>query len=275
MRSLNPFRYRGYYYDVETGLYYLQSRYYNPEWGRFLNADNQLSTGDLIGMNLFAYCGNNPVNRIDPSGEAWWHWAIGAAIVVGCAALTVATCGGFAAAAGAVCAVASGVAAATTASTVAAAAFIGSATVYGTAVLVAVANSNSVEEFNDKGDWAVVLSTAIATVAGGVNGYTMSTTQTPKPMAGRGAQNPKVKAAIQKGQAMHEQMDYGPGVLKEQTIAPGCRVDGIDFNNRIIYELKPNNPQAIARGMNQLNRYTAAAHQQFGGIWTGVLKLYD
>ncbi len=74
---------------------------------------------------------------------------------------------------------------------------------------------------------------------------------------------------------MHKQMDYGPGVLKEQTIAPGCRVDGIDFNNRIIYELKPNNPQAIARGMNQLNRYTSAASQQFGGTWTDVLKLYD
>ena len=56
---------------------------------------------------------------------------------------------------------------------------------------------------------------------------------------------------------MHKQMDYGPGVVKEKTIAPGCRVDGIDFSNRIIYELKPNNPQAIDRGMSQLNRFTA------------------
>ena len=70
-------------------------------------------------------------------------------------------------------------------------------------------------------------------------------------------------------------MDYGPGVIKEKTIAPGCRVDGIDFNNHIIYELKPNNPQAIARGLSQLNRYTSAASQQFGGEWTGVLRLYD
>lgn len=104
----------------------------------------------------------------------------------------------------------------------------------------------------------------------------MSKAQTPTSTpTGRGTQNPKVKAVVQKGQAMHKQMDYGPGVLKKQTIAPGCRVDGIDFNNRIIYELKPNNPQAIARGMNQLNRYTSAASQQFGGTWTGVLKLYD
>ena len=75
--------------------------------------------------------------------------------------------------------------------------------------------------------------------------------------------------------SIHKQVDYGPGTLKEVTIAPKCRVDGIDFNNRIIYELKPNNPQAIARGLRQLDRYTTAASQQYGGDWTGVLKLYD
>ena len=64
-----PFRYRGYYYDTETGLYSLQSRYYDPTTGRFLNADATLnpSTG-LVGMNLFAYCTNNPVNMTDSSG---------------------------------------------------------------------------------------------------------------------------------------------------------------------------------------------------------------
>ena len=62
---LNPFRYRGYYYDTESGFYYLNSRYYDPVVGRFLNEDNQLSTGnDLTGLNLFSYCGNNPINRI-------------------------------------------------------------------------------------------------------------------------------------------------------------------------------------------------------------------
>ena len=66
----NPFRYRGYYYDTETGLYYLQSRYYNPTWGRFLNADGYINAnGDLIGFNMFAYCSNNPVMFVDYTGS--------------------------------------------------------------------------------------------------------------------------------------------------------------------------------------------------------------
>jgi RHS repeat-associated protein len=65
----NPYRYKGYRYDTETGLYYLQSRYYNAEWGRFINADGMVGqTGDLLGHNMFAYCKNNPVNMADPSG---------------------------------------------------------------------------------------------------------------------------------------------------------------------------------------------------------------
>ena len=265
LAQTNPLRYRSYYYDSETGYYHLKSRYYSPEVGRFLNADGQLTTGsDLIGLNLFAYCGNNHVNRIDSSGEAWWHWALGAGIVAACVVATVVTCGGFAAAASAVCLVSNGVAAATTASTVAAAAFIGSATAYGTAVLEAASSSNSKKEFNAKGNWGTVAATAFGAIAGGYNGYTMSKSQTPTSTTKKkGTQNPKVKAAVQKGQAMHKRMYYGPGTLKEQTIAPGCRVDGIDFENHIIYELKPNNPQAAIRGWNQLDRYTSAASRRF------------
>ena len=65
----NPLTYRGYVFDWETGLYYLQSRYYNPTWGRFLNADAYTSTGQgLLGNNMFAYCRNNPVRRVDITG---------------------------------------------------------------------------------------------------------------------------------------------------------------------------------------------------------------
>ena len=72
--KVNPFLYRGYYYDAETGLYYLNSRYYDPQTGRFLNADSSLNPGTgLNGMNLFAYCSNNPPNMADLSGH-WPQW---------------------------------------------------------------------------------------------------------------------------------------------------------------------------------------------------------
>ena len=67
---LNPFRYRGYIYDEETELYWLRSRYYDPEIGRFLNADGYVSTGTgLSGYNMFAYCNNNPVMYVDITGN--------------------------------------------------------------------------------------------------------------------------------------------------------------------------------------------------------------
>ena len=70
---MNPLRYRGYVYDQETGLYYLQSRYYDPEMGRFINADGFTSTGQgFLGNNMFVYCGNNPVNYFDPMGNCFY-----------------------------------------------------------------------------------------------------------------------------------------------------------------------------------------------------------
>jgi RHS repeat-associated protein len=67
---INPFRYRGYYYDSETGLYYLNSRYYNPVWGRFINADGIIGANkDLISQNLYAYCSNNGINKFDVIGD--------------------------------------------------------------------------------------------------------------------------------------------------------------------------------------------------------------
>ena len=93
---LNPFRYRSYYFDVETGLYYLQTRYYDPEVGRFLNIDS-LDYADpetINGLNLYAYCNNNPILYVDPTGHAWWHWLIAAAAVVVLAAATAISAGG-------------------------------------------------------------------------------------------------------------------------------------------------------------------------------------
>ena len=71
--KMNPFRYRGYFYDEETKLYYLINRYYDPETGRFISQDqiSYLQPEVINGLNLFAYCGNNPVMRIDENGCSW------------------------------------------------------------------------------------------------------------------------------------------------------------------------------------------------------------
>ena len=104
MAEINPLRYRGYYYDTELGMYFLQSRYYDPAIGRFINADDVSYIGvdeTLLSYNLFAYCKNNPIKRFDDNGNwslpNWAKVAIGAVALTGAIALTVAT-GGSAAA---------------------------------------------------------------------------------------------------------------------------------------------------------------------------------
>ena len=85
--ELNPIRYRSYYYDVDTDMYYLKTRYYNPNWCRFISCDNinYLEYDNPLNISLFRYCANNPVMNVDPDGTRKWKpfW-----IFVGKAALT-------------------------------------------------------------------------------------------------------------------------------------------------------------------------------------------
>ena len=82
--NINPYRYRSYYYDKETKLYYLNSRYYNPLWGRFINADGIIGTSEsYLGYNLYAYCENNPIINVDSEGN------IALALLGGLAALAL------------------------------------------------------------------------------------------------------------------------------------------------------------------------------------------
>ena len=96
----NPIRYRGYYYDEETSLYYLKSRYYDPVTGRFITIDDisYIDPETINGLNLYAYCGNNPVMYTDPNGTAkWWQWflfGVGAALVVAAAIVLTVASGG-------------------------------------------------------------------------------------------------------------------------------------------------------------------------------------
>ena len=107
---LNPFRYRGYYWDDELELYYLQSRYYDPEIGRFISPDSveNINPSEIFGLNLYAYCNNNPIMNVDPTGKDWnsfwnsignWfeeHWVelvIGTAFIIVGAVVTALTAG--------------------------------------------------------------------------------------------------------------------------------------------------------------------------------------
>ena len=104
--TINPFRYRGYYYDEETGLYYLNSRYYDPETGRFISPDDVGVLDETFtqpnGLNLYAYCYNNPVMMTDPDGAfalTWWQkLLIGLAFITLGAIATALSGGSFAAA---------------------------------------------------------------------------------------------------------------------------------------------------------------------------------
>ena len=96
--TLNPFRYRGYYYDTETKRYFLKTRYYDPEIGRFMTIDGieYLDPETINGLNLYAYCRNNPIMYADPSGHLpeWaWKLIIGTVFILAGAFVTAATAG--------------------------------------------------------------------------------------------------------------------------------------------------------------------------------------
>ena len=237
--TLNPLRYRGYVYDTETGLYYLQSRYYNPEIGRFINADGFTSTGQgLLGNNMFAYCGNSPVGRKDNGGEFWdtvfdvislaasvvevcinpndtWAWVGLAGDVVDL--IPFVTC-------------------------------VGEVTrVVKTVDKVAdtVQIAKAVDFTDDAADLVKTLDRS--------SGYTKSTAS-----AGR-----KIHAGYKIGDGFNPK-------FKEARKIPGVRPDYIDIDNNIIYELKPMNPRGVRSGIRQLQRYNKA----YGGGFTLRLELY-
>ncbi len=103
---LNPIRYRGYYYDTETQLFYCNSRYYSPELCRWISPDSieYLDPENINGLNLYCYCANNPIMYVDPNGHMpkWAQWVVGGLAIAGLVVATILTCGAAGAGAAAV-----------------------------------------------------------------------------------------------------------------------------------------------------------------------------
>ena len=242
MAELNPIRYRSYYYDIETDLYYLNSRYYNPEIGRFLTPDATdvltVMALDLTDKNLFAYCDNNPVLRVDRGGKFWDTIfdviSLGASVVEVCM---------------------------NPSDPLAWVGLVGDAVdivPFVTGVGEVARGLKAVDKVSDTVQIAKATDLT-GDAADIVKGLDRSSGVT--------------KSTAGAGRKIHQGYKVGDGFnpkFKEFPELKGVRPDYIDFDNNIIYELKPMNPRGVRSGIRQLQRYNKA----FGGGFALRLELY-
>ena len=242
----NPFRYRGYIYDEETGFYYLQSRYYNPEVGRFISSDVLLSTGQgVLGHNAYAYCGNNPASRIDTEGDLWdtlfdvvslclsvadviaapadpWAWAGLAGDVID---------------------------------------LIPFVTGVGEATKAVGATVKVINRVDDAVDTIKIVNAV---------DFTDDALDTIKTLD---KVNGATKSSLSAGRRIHHGYKAGDDILygiSKEVTRNRVRADFVDEANKIIYELKPNNPRGLRQGIKQLQRYRV----EFGREYELFLELY-
>ena len=242
----NPFRYRGYVYDEETGFYYLQSRYYNPEVGRFISSDVLLSTGQgVLGHNAYAYCGNNPASRIDTEGDLWdtlfdvvslclsvadviaapadpWAWAGLAGDVID---------------------------------------LIPFVTGVGEATKAVGATVKVINRVDDAVDTIKIVKAV---------DFTDDALDTIKTLD---KVNGATKSSLSAGRRIHHGYRAGDDILygiSKEVTRNRVRADFVDEANKIIYELKPNNPRGLRQGIKQLQRYRV----EFGREYELFLELY-
>ena len=238
LSTLNPFRYRGYVYDEETELYYLQSRFYAVSTSRFLTSDSTsiltISPNALTDKNLFAYCDNNPVMRTDFDGAFWdIFFDIVSLAVSGCEVIANPT------------------------DPWAWAGLAGDVVDLVPFVTGVGEVTRAVKAANKAGDILTIQKAADFTddAADIIKGLDRSSGFT--------------KSTRSAGTQIHKGYKVGmPG--KEYDKVKGIRIDYLDIDNKVIYELKPFNPRSVKQGIRQLEKY----NQKLGGGYKMVLEVY-
>lgn len=238
-----PLRYEGQYEDVETGLYYLRARYYDPASGQFLTPDAfQAVTGAP-----YVYVADDPLNGTDPLGLCWPSFAcpvenaIGGAVSSGWNTTTNAVSTAWNDTGGAALGWAADHPVAVA---------VGGAAVIGTAACIVLEPCGLAE--------GVVASDEAAGVVLDEASVEECTAAESIPTSG---ETPYTVY----GKAIHASYDYGPGFEREFTLANNERVDAVNFETREVLELKPNNPKAIRLGLRTAQRYAAQLDKQFPG----------
>ena len=236
--TIQPFRYRGYALDEETELYYNQSRFYNPSIARFVTADTTgvltASLKSLTEKNLFAYCDNNPVMRKDIDGAFWdTFFDIVSLAVSVCEVIANPT------------------------DPWAWAGLAGDVVDLVPFVTGVGEVTRAVKAANKAGDVLTIQKAADFTddAADIIKGLDRSSGFT--------------KSTRSAGTQIHKGYKVGmPG--KEYDKIKGIRIDYLDMDNKVIYELKPFNPRSVKQGVRQLEKY----NQKLDGWYKMVLEVY-
>ncbi len=255
--TLNPFRYRGYVYDEETGLYNLQSRVYSPDLSRFINADGIIgATGVLLSHNGYSYCSNNPARRKDIGGAFFFDIIFDVASLV-VSVIDVATNPtdpmAWVGLAGDVVDLIPGI------------------TGVGETVRAVNTGRKAADAVDNLVDGMKIVDKTLDTVqiAKAVD-FTDDAADIVKTLD---RSSGFTKSTARAGRKIHDGYKVGDGFnpkFKEYRKIRGVRPDYIDFDNKIIYELKPMNPRSVHSGIRQLQKYNKA----FGGGFTLRLELY-
>ena len=260
-------KFTGHYFDADTGLNYMMARYQNGRVGRFISVDPAYRDigGNIFeqkydrslqqhlvnpqSLNGYSYANNNPLIYRDENGEILPLVAAGAAV------WAIAEFG------------------------------LSAYDAYSTYQTVVSSNVS----FNEKAGSAILFGAGIIGPGGGyktIGGKAGDAIQAVKGAGAlssevknvlRGSQNPVVKEALKDGQINHSLYkinEVSSSLKKEFKFDNGLRADAIDFKNKVIYELKPDNNKAIQKGVNQVNKYVQQAQKQFGGTFKGVVETY-